>query len=111
MTGNRACRSPMIWSAPGGEHLRIWVADSGIGIAPEFHKKIFGLFQRLHTQNLYPGTGVGLAMVQKGIERMGGRIGLESDAGQGSRFWFELQLAPSSEPRLNFSDPLGVAAR
>ena len=82
-----------IWSERENGCLRVWIADCGIGIAPQFHKKIFGLFQRLHSQTLYPGTGVGLAMVQKGVERMGGRIGLESECGKGSRFWFELSAA------------------
>ncbi len=83
--------------------LRVWVVDNGIGIAPQFHRKIFGLFQRLHSRDTYPGTGVGLAMVQKGVERMGGRIGLESDLGQGSRFWFELRVAEADDVPLNFA--------
>ena len=74
--------------------VRVWVTDQGIGIAPQYHKKIFGLFQRLHSQENYPGTGIGLALVRRGLERMGGRIGLESEAGKGSRFWFELRAAP-----------------
>jgi len=80
-----------IWSEPRGGVVRFWVADWGIGIASQYHKKIFGLFQRLHSQESYPGTGIGLALVRKGIERMDGRIGVESQAGQGTRFWFELR--------------------
>jgi len=72
---------------------RIWVADNGIGIAREYHEKIFGLFQRLHGPEKYPGTGVGLALVRRGAERMGGRVGLDSQAGQGSSFWIELPTA------------------
>jgi PAS domain S-box-containing protein len=79
-----------VWTEARDEFLRVWIADNGIGIAPQFHQKIFGLFQRLHSQNSYPGTGIGLAMVQKGVDRMGGHIGLESELGKGSRFWFEL---------------------
>jgi len=79
-----------IWSEPQGDLVRVWVADRGIGIASEYHQKIFGLFQRLHSHEAYPGTGVGLALVRKGVERMGGRLGLESAADRGSRFWFEL---------------------
>ncbi len=72
---------------------RIWVEDNGIGIAPEFQEKIFGTFQRLHSADAYPGTGIGLAIVRKGLERMNGRVGVVSEPGKGSRFWFELPLA------------------
>ena len=70
--------------------LRIWVEDNGIGIEKEFYEKIFGLFERLHPSHTFPGTGLGLAIVRKGVERMGGRVGLESRLEQGSRFWVEL---------------------
>jgi PAS domain S-box-containing protein len=82
-----------IWSERREGWVRIWVSDQGIGIAPQYHKKIFGLFQRLHSHETYPGTGIGLALVRRGVERMGGHIGLESNAGQGSRFWFEVRQA------------------
>jgi PAS domain S-box-containing protein len=82
-----------IWAENQKGIVRIWVADRGIGIAPQYHQKIFGLFQRLHPHDAYPGTGVGLALVRKGLERMDGRIGVESEPGQGSRFWFELRTA------------------
>jgi PAS domain S-box-containing protein len=72
-----------------GDFVRIWVEDNGIGIAPENQAEIFGVFTRLHGQR-YPGTGIGLAIVQKAIERMGGRVGVESVLGKGSRFWVEL---------------------
>jgi PAS domain S-box-containing protein len=79
--------------------FRLWVEDNGIGIAPENHHKIFGVFQRLHKQESYPGTGIGLALVSKGLERIGGRIGLESVLGRGSRFWIELKRSdPGREP-------------
>jgi PAS domain S-box-containing protein len=70
--------------------LRIWIEDNGIGIEKEFHEKIFGLFERLHPSHAFPGTGLGLAIVRKGVERMGGRVGLESQPEQGSRFWVDL---------------------
>jgi len=72
--------------------LRIWVEDSGIGIEKEFYEKIFGLFERLHPSHAFPGTGLGLAIVRKGVERMGGRVGLESQQDHGSRFWVELPV-------------------
>jgi PAS domain S-box-containing protein len=74
----------------GEPSLRIWVEDNGIGIEKEFHEKIFGLFERLHPSHAFPGTGLGLAIVRKGVERMGGRVGLESDPQRGTRFWVEL---------------------
>jgi PAS domain S-box-containing protein len=72
--------------------VRVWVEDKGIGIAPEHQEQIFRLFNRLHGE-AYGGTGIGLAIVEKGVERMGGRVGLESSLGQGSRFWLELRRA------------------
>jgi signal transduction histidine kinase len=72
--------------------IRIWVEDNGIGIAPQHHEQIFRLFLRLH-RDMYGGTGIGLAIVQKGVERMGGRVGVQSTPGQGSRFWFDMRKA------------------
>jgi signal transduction histidine kinase len=73
-----------------GERTRIWIEDNGIGIAPEFHERIFQVFERLNPQSGYPGTGIGLAIVRRALERMGGKCGVESAPGQGSRFWIEL---------------------
>lgn len=66
------------------------VADNGIGISPEFHHKIFGIFQRLHTRVEYPGSGIGLALCKKIIERHRGSIWLKSALGTGSTFHFTL---------------------
>ena len=70
--------------------IRLIVEDNGIGIAQEHRDRVFRIFERLHNMEKYPGTGIGLAIVRKGIERMGGRVGLESQPGKGSRFWIEL---------------------
>jgi signal transduction histidine kinase len=78
--------------------LRFSVQDNGIGIDPEHHRKIFGLFERLHSTQDYPGTGIGLALVRKGAERMGGRVGLLSELGQGSVFWVDLPAAENPNP-------------
>jgi signal transduction histidine kinase len=80
--------------------VRIEVADNGIGIAREYQDRIFRVFERLHSEGEYPGTGIGLAIVKKGIERMDGQAGLESVLGQGSRFWIELpeDAGPAQPP-------------
>lgn len=72
-------------------HIRISFVDNGIGIPPEHQGRLFTLFQR--GQSSYPGTGVGLAVVRKAVERMGGQVGLESAPGKGSTFWLELDPA------------------
>ncbi len=74
-----------------GEHsVRLWVQDNGIGIDEEHFRKVFLVFERLHGVETYQGTGIGLAIVRRGAERMGGRAGVESAVGRGSRFWVEL---------------------
>lgn len=70
--------------------VRLWIQDNGIGIASEYQERIFRVFERLHGVETYPGTGIGLAIVRKGMERMGGQAGVESQPDQGSRFWIEL---------------------
>jgi signal transduction histidine kinase len=86
-------------------HIRIWledpgpeqryklhIKDNGLGIEKEEHEKIWGIFQRVSKS--YEGTGIGLSIVKKGAERMGGAVGLESAPGKGSTFWLELQRQP-----------------
>ena len=78
-------------AAPKAEKLRLWVEDDGIGIAPEHHERIFGVFERLHGREV-PGMGIGLAMVRRWIGGMHGTVGVESCFGQGARFWIDLPI-------------------
>ncbi|MFW5898440.1 MAG: GAF domain-containing protein [Candidatus Saliniplasma sp.] len=82
-----------IYSEEDNDRIRIFVEDNGIGIKKEEQEKIFKVFERLHGIESYEGTGVGLAIVKKGVEKMGGRVKVESDLGEGSRFWIELDKA------------------
>jgi PAS domain S-box-containing protein len=72
------------------QRVRIWIEDNGIGISKANQSRIFNVFERLHGVESYPGTGIGLAIVRRACERLGGACGVESDLGSGSRFWFEL---------------------
>ncbi|PTY08636.1 hypothetical protein DB347_03405 [Opitutaceae bacterium EW11] len=80
-----------IWSEPRDERLRLWVQDNGIGISPHNLGRIFGMFQRLNPDSAYEGTGIGLSIVKKAVERMNGEVGVESEEGVGSKFWLELK--------------------
>ena len=77
-----------------GPRVRLAVQDNGIGIAAGQHEKIFEIFQQVEKGKGYEGTGIGLAIVKKAIERMGGTVGVESELGRGSTFWIELAVAP-----------------
>jgi PAS domain S-box-containing protein len=79
-----------VWGEVRGDRGRLWVEDDGIGIAPEHQERIFGAFERLHGQEAYPGSGMGLAIVKTGIERMSGATGVVSLVGDGAKFWIEL---------------------
>jgi signal transduction histidine kinase len=76
-----------------GDRVRFWVEDNGIGIPLGDQERMFRMFERLNVASQYPGTGIGLAIVRRAVERMGGTMGVESNLGEGSRFWIELPRA------------------
>jgi PAS domain S-box-containing protein len=73
--------------------VTIYIKDNGIGIGPQYLDRVFRVFERLDGDR-YPGTGIGLSIVRKGVERMGGQVGAESKPGEGSLFWIRLTKAP-----------------
>lgn len=77
--------------------VRVEVRDNGIGIPLEYQRRLFHVFERLHTSQQYPGTGLGLAIVRRGVERMGGTVGVESAPGKGSMFWLELKTPDTAQ--------------
>jgi PAS domain S-box-containing protein len=83
-----------LWSEnrPAGV-VRLWIEDNGIGIRERDHRRIFDMFVQVHDRERYTGTGIGLTIVRKAIERMRGRVGVHSTFGKGSRFWIELPSA------------------
>jgi PAS domain S-box-containing protein len=85
-----------VWSESKGDQVRLWFEDNGIGISKDAQERMFGIFQRIHDEKTYPGTGIGLAIVRKAVERMDGAAGVESQPGLGSRFW--LQLPRGNKP-------------
>jgi light-regulated signal transduction histidine kinase (bacteriophytochrome) len=90
-TVNTASRKP---SSP--EHYVIFVRDNGIGIKPQYLEQIFDIFRRLHTRQQFPGTGIGLAICKKIVERHGGEMWATSEWGEGSTFFFTLSANPDA---------------
>ncbi|MFA6186069.1 MAG: PAS domain S-box protein [Phycisphaerae bacterium] len=87
-----------ITSKPAANQMvKIEITDNGIGIKPEFHQAIFAMFKRLHLRSEYDGIGTGLPICKKIVERYGGQIGVESQLGKGSTFWFTLPLSKSAK--------------
>ncbi len=83
---------------PAGEFWKFSVQDNGIGIAPQFHDQVFGIFKRLHEKGgKYPGTGIGLAICQRIVDRYGGRIWVESKEGEGAKFYFTVPIVKDAE--------------
>lgn len=85
-------QTPRIHIGAGREdgQWRFWVRDNGIGIDQQFRERIFEIFQRLHPRSAYPGTGIGLAICKRIVERHGGRIGVDSEPGQGATIYFTI---------------------
>ena len=79
-----------LWTEKRRNDVRLWVEDNGIGILPEHQDRVWGMFERVHPRHMYEGTGIGLAIVRKTVERMNGTMGVESDGTTGSRFWIQL---------------------
>jgi light-regulated signal transduction histidine kinase (bacteriophytochrome) len=96
---NRAPEVAVSWEDENG-WCKICVTDNGIGVPAPYAKQIFGIFKRLHAGDKYSGTGIGLAICQRIVERYGGRIWVESEEGNGSRFCFTL-------PRGGFGNGIG----
>jgi PAS domain S-box-containing protein len=74
-----------------GGQVRLWFSDNGIGIEPAYQSRLFGMFERATQDKRYEGTGIGLAITRKAVEKMGGKVGVVSNGRQGSSFWIELQ--------------------
>jgi signal transduction histidine kinase len=75
------------------DRVRLSISDNGIGVPPQYQSRLFQIFERLNPNSGYEGTGIGLAIVRKAVERMAGKVGVISDGRSGSTFWIELPAA------------------
>jgi light-regulated signal transduction histidine kinase (bacteriophytochrome) len=87
------------WQQMTENEIVIFVRDNGIGIEPRYHKQIFRIFQRLHTDTEFKGTGVGLAIVKRAADKIGGVLRVESKVGEGSTFYITLPISILEENR------------
>lgn len=94
-----------IWTEAVGTDVRLWIKDNGIGVRPEHQSRLFGMFERIHPETKYEGTGIGLAIVRKAMERMGGNVGLQSDGVNGTQFWIQLPAAEDFTYEYSESNP------
>ncbi len=85
------CPTVLLRTENVGTDVLLWVEDNGVGINPADQERIFEMFERAHYQHDFKGTGIGLAIVRKAVQRMGGSAGVESQPGAGSRFWVRLR--------------------
>lgn len=79
-----------VWAERQRADVRLWIEDNGIGIAPQYRNRIFGIFERIPSDSPREGMGIGLAIVRKAMDRLGGSVGVESEPGKGSKFWILL---------------------
>ena len=80
-----------IWTEQAGDNVRIYIQDNGIGIPPTDRDRVFKMFERLQPDSKHEGSGIGLTIVRRAVQRMGGRVGVDSVEGLGSTFWIELK--------------------
>jgi PAS domain S-box-containing protein len=104
----RVRASQVLKHSQHGERVRIWVQDKGIGISKDMLPRVFDMFTRGSKD--YEGTGIGLALVRKVAQRMGGKVGVESEEGQGSRFWIELSCGKAKAGGAQTAVPTGAEA-